>query len=910
MPCAWGSLTSRRLTVLQQSDREAVAGAAVSAALAIVLVAAHLPVIDSSVSLSWWVLAAMFCVCDLAAVRVRTGRATWTASLQEIPLVLGFFFVSPALLLLARLVGALVSQAIRRRGDRHDNAVELSRAMMGTAVAVTLFRSIVAAGDPLGALGWLAAFLSTVVAVLIVDATGFAFGRTANTGTLFRAAGAMVGAGLAMLGLTHLRYNLDDAWLVIVPIVVLWAGLRASAGRQERQQIFELLFEQGALGLGLIDAGLRITRVNPTACRLVGREQSDLVGGSFQDLIHPSDRDEVVSTVATLVDGSAASYSAERRLLALDGRVMWANVSLWALRDEDGRVRSCLAMLEDITEAKRGRDRSRQVEDRIKRGVMEMTDAREPRSVLQAVVDLARGVLEAEYAALGVLSEKSDELADFIYSGVDQETVDRIGQLPTGKGLLRLVTSSPEPIRLADMRGHPQSVGVPEHHPEMRSFIGVPIVYRDRAVGNLYLANKIGAAEFSADDGAVLGALAVQAAVVIENAQMHQTERRLIEQLDRSNTELKEASKAKSLFVASMSHELRTPLHAMLMAAEILRDPAFAVSKARARELSGTIAGSGRHLLGLIDDLLELSRIEAGHFEVRPEPVALNLLLTEVRQATIQQARKKGVALRIPSVEGIWLEADPLRVRQALLNLLGNAVKFTASGGRVWIEVRPSGGAVAITVCDTGRGIPPEDLARIFDPFEQGTTGTHGVGLGLAISRSIAKAHGGRLEVATEVGVGSRFELTLPRSNRAVTRAAKPPTVERRPNAQADITILVVEDDSRALELSIEVLSSAGYRSVGASTLAQAAASIGTSRPDLVVLDVKLGEEDGLEVVRQLQEDPLTRSVPVIVSSASTTDADIERAKDAGCRSFLAKPLTPHALLAAVRASLSGAGSG
>lgn len=882
---------------------------AVSAAIAVALALAHLSVLDSAVHLAWWVLAAMFCISEVAAVRVRVGRASWTASLLEIPLVLGFFFVSPAYLLLARLLGALAAQAIRRRGDLLVNVVELSRTMLGAGVAVALFRVIVSRGNPLGALGWLAAFVATLVAVIVVAATVSAFGRKLDVGTLFRAAEAMVGAGFALLGLTHLRTNLDDAWLVVIPVVFLWAGLRASAGRQERQQIFELLFEQGALGLSLIDADLAMVRVNPAACRLLGQGKEELTGRSFGDLIYPGDRDELAGAVGKLLNGEAPSYSAERRLLGVDGRVIWANVSLWALRDEEGGVRSCLAMMEDITEEKRGRDHSRLVEERIRRGVLEMTDSRESRSVLQAVVDLARGVLDAEYSALGVMSDSGDGLADFIHSGMDQQTVELIGDLPTGKGLLRMVTSSPEPVRLADLRNHPQSTGVPAHHPEMRSFIGVPIVYRDRPVGNLYLANKVGAAEFTQEDATVLGTLAVQAAVVIENAQMHQTERQLIDKLNRSNTDLKQASKAKSLFVASMSHELRTPLHAMLMAAEILRDPAFAVSEARAKELSGTIASSGRHLLGLIDDLLELSRIEAGRFEVRPEPVAVNLLLTECRQATVQMARKKGVALRIPSVDGIWLEADPLRVRQALLNLLGNAVKFTEPGGRVWVEVSPREAAVTITVCDTGRGISPEDLTRIFDPFEQGTSGTHGVGLGLAISKSIAKAHGGRLEVVTEVGAGSRFELTLPRSNCLVTRAAKPPSVERRPQAEGDLTILVVEDDPRALELSMEVLGSAGYRSVGATTVAQAATCIGLERPDLVLLDVKLGEEDGLEVARQMREDPITRNVPIIASSATTADADIERAKHAGCGSFLAKPLTPQTLLSAVRASLLAAGS-
>jgi signal transduction histidine kinase len=162
-------------------------------------------------------------------------------------------------------------------------------------------------------------------------------------------------------------------------------------------------------------------------------------------------------------------------------------------------------------------------------------------------------------------------------------------------------------VRLSDLTHYPASAGFPAHHPAMRSFLGCRIAYKGHPLGNLYLANKIGPTGFTSEDEAALLALASQAAVVIENARMHESEQGLIEQLDRANRDLERTSEAKSVFLASMSHELRTPLHALLLAADILRDPAFPVTEERARELSDTIATSGRHLLGLIDDLLELT---------------------------------------------------------------------------------------------------------------------------------------------------------------------------------------------------------------------------------------------------------------------------------------------------------------
>ncbi|HSD49163.1 MAG TPA: ATP-binding protein [Actinomycetota bacterium] len=678
--------------------------------------------------------------------------------------------------------------------------------------------------------------------------------------------------------------------------------LRGYTTYHQWRRIAELLLEQGMFGVGLIDARLRIVGVNDAIERITGYPREELVGRSVAELVPEDPRHELEAAMAALTSGERASFSSELRASAKDGRDVWVKLAIWPLRDDDGSIDVCLGVMEDVTEARRETERARRIEERLREGMLILADARETRGVLQAVVDLAREVLGAEYAALGVLPETGTELTAFLVSGVGDDAIDAIGHWPIGKGLLGAVTASEEPIRLADLTRYPASVGFPAHHPAMRSFLGCRIAYKGRGLGNLYLANKVGAPDFTPEDEAALLALASQAAVVIENARMHETGQQLIDQLDRANRQLERASEAKSVFLASMSHELRTPLHALLLAADILRDPAFAVTEERARELSETIATSGRHLLGLIDDLLELSRIEAGRFEVRLQPTALNHLLMECRQATAPLASRKRIAFDVPQTENVWVEADPLRARQAIINLLANAVKFTPPGGRVWVEVDRSDETVTIAVCDTGRGIAPEDLERIFRPFEQAGY-AHGVGLGLAISSSIARIHGAPLEVRSEPGRGSRFEMTL-RLSRAEAPATTVPTGSVRP-AGTETPVLVVEDDPRTLELTLEVLGSAGYSASGSATVAGALESLRGSRPDLVFLDVKLGDEDGLEVVRHLRADPTTRDIPVVAASASISDADVQRAKEAGCDAFLAKPLTPQALIAGIDAALA-----
>ncbi len=678
----------------------------------------------------------------------------------------------------------------------------------------------------------------------------------------------------------------------------------AAPERETRwHRIAELLLEQGLFGVGLIDPDLRIVRVNDAVAAITGYSREELLGVPVAELIDPEDRDEAVHAIRRLVDGDLPSYSAELRGRTRDGRRIWGRLAIWPLRDDRGRIDACLGVLEDVTGARRERERSRRTERRIREAMVAMTDARDPKLVLQAVVDLAREVLDAQYAALGVLPEGGEELTEFLVSGIGADAIEEIGRRPSGRGLLGAVTRSGGPIRLEDLHRHPDSRGFPPHHPEMRSFLGVPIAYKGQVLGNLYLTNKLGGQDFTSEDEATLLAFAAQAAVVIENARLHESEQELIRRLERTNEELAHASQVKSVFLASMSHELRTPLHALLLAADILRDPSFPVTETRARELSETIATSGRHLLGLIDDLLVLSRIEAGRFEVRLQPTALDLVLRESELAVSSLAEGKGIELDVGSGTGIWVEADPLRARQAVINLLANAVKFTERGGRVWTEARVEDDVVTIAVCDTGSGIAPQDLERIFMPFEQAAQ-VPGAGLGLAISRSIARAHGGDLEVSSEPGRGSRFELTLRRSRRTVVVSV--PDQELRV-APADRTVLVVEDDADTRGLTMEVLRSAGYEVIGASSVGEALVGLDARAPDLVLVDVRLGEGDGLELVRRVRRDPILHDLPVIACSASTSAADVARAMQAGCTAFLAKPLTPRALLSAIGDGLRAA---
>jgi PAS domain S-box-containing protein len=379
------------------------------------------------------------------------------------------------------------------------------------------------------------------------------------------------------------------------------------------------------------------------------------------------------------------------------------------------------------------------------------------------------------------------------------------------------------------------------------------------------------------------------------------TERRRTEEAIRRSEDFRHASEIKSEFLGVMSHELRTPLSAMLISAEMLDDPSFGpLTEAKARNLGARLTASGRHLLALIDDLLDLSRIEAGQLDLAIVPTALGPLLREIHQSVASTASEQGVLLDIPAgVRGRVL-ADPLRLRQVLLNLLVNAIKFTEAGGRVWLQARSVDDEVVLHVRDTGAGMAPEDLDRMFLPFEKGSAVTAGAGLGLAIAKRLVELQHGSLEVASTVGEGTTFTVTLPaaRPGRDDAAAASPQRTAHMPGERA---VLVVEDDPALLDLTALVLESGGLTVDRAASVADALDAITRDTPALVLLDLSLGNGDGLEVVRHMRAEPSTRGVPVLALSARVARSDVERALAAGCEAHLAKPIGARELLNRVR---------
>jgi signal transduction histidine kinase/CheY-like chemotaxis protein len=430
-----------------------------------------------------------------------------------------------------------------------------------------------------------------------------------------------------------------------------------------------------------------------------------------------------------------------------------------------------------------------------------------------------------------------------------------------------------------------------------RSLVAVPMLREGRIVGAMVIRRHT-PGRIPQEIYDLLETFASQSALAMINAQLY---RRLEEQ----SAALEVASQHKSEFLASMSHELRTPLNAIIGFSEVLLERMFGELNERQDDYLRDIWSSGKHLLELLNDILDLSKIEAGQmvlnrseFGVRE---SLEYCLSMVRERALQQ--RVLLSLDVDPDVGL-LDADRLRFRQVVLNMLSNAVKFTPEGGRVDVSAFLRGRDLVVLVADTGVGVPAEDRERIFDAFQQGGRSSgqvEGTGLGLTLSKRILEMHGGSIWVESEAGKGSTFGIALPAGSEALAvtsvQQAGPDSGSTLEPPGPRPTVVVVEDDRRSFDLLRVYLEAAGARVVSAGDGEEGLDTVRRLSPAGVVLDILLPGIDGWDVLAQLKADPGTAAIPVIVVSMLDERG---RGFALGATEYLVKPVGKEQLLAAL----------
>jgi signal transduction histidine kinase/ActR/RegA family two-component response regulator len=511
--------------------------------------------------------------------------------------------------------------------------------------------------------------------------------------------------------------------------------------------------------------------------------------------------------------------------------------------------------------------------------------------VLEQIVTNAVRLTGTDGGSIMEYSEEDDSFAVRSACGSSDRLLTRLRAIKIRREstLVGRAALDRRPLEVADLSAAPLDPHLQVLHDDgWRSVLAVPILRQDQMIGALVIRRRT-TGGFSADTLEILETFVNQSALAIVNA-------RLFRELEVRSAELTVVSRHKTEFLASMSHELRTPLNAVIGFSEVLLDRMFGDLNDRQAEYLQDIRSSGLHLLELLNEILDLSKVEAGRMELQPAVFAVREVLESSLSLVRERAVQHRIELRLSVGDGVkTLYADPLRFKQVLLNLLSNAVKFTPDDGLVQLSAEVTAGELRVTVSDTGIGIPPEDRERIFESFQQGGRGTtkeEGTGLGLTLTRRLVDLFQGRLWLDTTVGVGSTFGFSVPLGSEPTADAAESDEGHgRRP-------LLVVDDDRASLDLVTAYLEGCGTDIVRARDGAEALELARRLRPAGVVLDIRLPKVDGWDVLAALKGDPTTAGIPVVVVSIVDEPG---RAHALGVAEYLTKPVSREELLSSLR---------
>ena len=643
-------------------------------------------------------------------------------------------------------------------------------------------------------------------------------------------------------------------------------------------------------------------------------------------------------------------------------------------------------------------------------------------TVLQGVIDGACSLTKARYGAL-VAFDDSGGIETLITSGVTPEERPRFGDLPKGLGLLQYLNEIEGPLRLADIASHPRSVGFPEGHPPMKTFLGTPVLHLGERLGNIYLTEKEGGREFTLEDEETLVMFASQAGMAIVNARRYSDEHRARADLEalvnispvgvlvfdaktgdlvslnqearrivrglrapgRSQTEilsvltfrrpdgreiplaelpteralksgetvraeeiiiqlpdgqavttvinatpifseagavvsvvatvqdmtpLEELERLRAEFLGMVSHELRTPLTTIKGSAATVLGAPSAVDTAEMLQFFRIIDEQADHMRGLIGDLLDVTRIEAGTLSVAPVPTDLAALVDEAREAFLRGGARNSVEVDLaPDLPRIG--ADRQRLAQVLNNLLSNASKNSPDQAAIRVSASVEDVYVAISVSDKGRGAPAERLPHLFRKYsridsEDLGRRIGGEGLGLAICKGIVEAHGGRIWAESGgQGLGTRFTfhdssgLPRPFNGSATGPGSLPADSGWAPRGRA--RVLAVDDEPQMLRLVRNTLSDAGYTPIVTGDPDEVLHLIEVEKPDLILLDLMLPGVDGTGLMKPIFQ---ITDAPVIFLSGRDGERDVVRAFEAGADDYIVKPFSPTELAARIEAVL------
>src|SRR6516162_2686585 len=627
-------------------------------------------------------------------------------------------------------------------------------------------------------------------------------------------------------------------WLVFVetPVDEAYAPLYASLQRTG-------LVLLGALALAFA-AGMFLARRMVVPIQALRAGAARLGGGDLSQRIAIKTGDEVEALANQFNDMAGRLQESHANL---ERKVEERTQELHQRTDELGRSVGELRALGEVSQA--------------------VNSTLDLETVLSTIVAKAVPLSGTDAGAIYVYDEAQREFRLRATYGIDQALSQTFKKQHIGFNEPNVVAvlSKREPIQVADLRGGASS-GVNDVilRAGFRALLLAPLLRGEEIVGLLVVRRRSPGA-FPQNTVDLIKTFAAQSVLAIQNA-------RLFHEIEEKGQELEVASQHKSQFLANMSHELRTPLNAIIGYSEILQEDVADLGQDSLVPDLKKIEGAGRHLLSLINDILDLSKIEAGKMDIFLEDVEVMPLLEEVRALIVPLAEKNGNVLELKLADDLGsIRTDRTKLKQSLLNLLSNGSKFTENGRLTLVAERFDADRpmVRFAITDTGIGMTEEQLGRLFQAFTQAEASTTkkygGTGLGLAISRRFCQMLGGDITVTSRSGEGSTFTITLPAHSEAQAPITLAETQRLAADADNRPSILIVDDDPAARELLSAALKGAGFRLVQAGGGEEALRLARTLTPDAITLDVLMPKPDGWDVLNALKADPDLCDIPVVM---------------------------------------------
>jgi PAS domain S-box-containing protein len=695
---------------------------------------------------------------------------------------------------------------------------------------------------------------------------------------------------------------------------------RAEAAVKESEERYRELVENANDIVFTLDLAGNVTSINHAVESLTGYSQIELLGMNMADFLTPRSVESANSmTQRKLAGEERTNYEVD--VVARDGRTFTLEISS-RLALSDGKPSGIQGVARDITNRRLAEEALREADQRA---LSEYERLLERVAGLAQTLGTARdlGVIFRGLKEFALLSVPCDGLFVSLYDPVQNVRTACYGwadgeELDTSEIPPMPVTTSGPNSRavrtnqviitdnyMSEMRGHPAVLVGTDNGLRPQSSLSAPMSVMGRIVGTIEVQSYEPAA-YREEHVTAMRMAANLAAVAIENVG-------LLERESKARASAEESNRLKDEFLATVSHELRTPLTAILGWAKLLEGGSMETDMAK--RAIATITRNAQAQAQIIEDILDVSRIITGNLYFELRPIELESLLEAAVNVVRPTADAKGIQIEVKlAAEPIAVSGDADRLQQVFWNLLSNAVKFTPSGGRVSVELSHTRSEAVIQVSDTGQGISASFLPFVFDRFRQAdstSTRQHGgLGLGLAIARHLIEIHGGEVKAVSEgEGKGATFTVKLPLAGLvAESLEASPadPELEAKERLKSQLSglcVLVVDDDEDTLELLKAALTQRGASVTAVSSVAQCLDAIKASRPDVLISDIAMPDEDGYALIQKVIRLDLKPQIPTIAITAYAKEEDKDRALAAGYRYYLAKPVELGEFISTVAAA-------